>query len=276
VFPTPDLRNHRAVVTGASSGIGAAMARRLAAWGCDLLLTARRAERLEALAEELHGAYGVRAEWIALDLGRPDAAETLWRAAYDGGADVDILINNAGFGAYQYFGATPWQRNAEMLQLNVVALAELTHRFLQVMGRRGRRSYILNSASIVAFIPMPYFANYGATKAYVQVFSESLAAELRGTNVSVTSLCSGGARTEFSQMAGQRLSGMAFSSLMDADRVAAVGLRAMLRRKRHVVPGGMNRLLCLCTRLLPRRTAGAVAVKMIGKPAPQGTARSFD
>jgi short-subunit dehydrogenase len=267
----PDLRNHRAVITGASSGIGAAIARRLAEWGCDVLLTARRADRLEALAAELRAAHSVRAEWIALDLGQPDAAEALVRAAYAGGADVDILINNAGFGRYQYFQATPWASHAEMIQVNVVAPAELTHRFLQVMGRRSRRSYILNTSSIIAFIPMPFFASYAGTKAYIQVFTESLAAELKGTNVSITALCSGGARTEFSDVAGQRLRGMAASGLMDADRVATTGLLAMLRGKRYAVPGVLNRLLLLCVRLLPRSTAGFVAARTQGKPSAPDT-----
>ena len=262
------------MITGASSGIGAAMAHRLAQWGCDLLLTARRGERLEALAGDLRTAHGVQADWIALDLTQPQSAEALYRAAYANHADVDILINNAGFGEYQTFHATSWQRNAAMIQLNVVALAELTHRFLQVMAPRSQRSYILNTSSIIAFMPMPFFVNYGATKAYVQVFTESLAAELKGTNVSVTSLCSGGTNTEFSQAAGQKLDGVVAAGLMDPDRVAAIGLLAMLRRKRHVVPGVTNRILCFCTRFLPRGTAGALAPVLLGKPAAPGPSRA--
>jgi uncharacterized protein len=268
----PDLRNHRAVITGASSGIGEAIARRLASWGCEVLLTARRADRLRGLAEELRHAHGVRAEWVALDLAEPDAPRMLQAVACAEGAEVDILINSAGFGQYQYFSRTPWQRNAQMIQVNVLALVELTHRFVQVMVQRARPSYILNASSVIAFTPMPFFANYAATKAYVQVFTESLAAELGGTNVSVTSLCAGGTRTEFSQAAGQRVEGLAASQLMDPDRVATIGLHAMLRRRRHVVPGHLNRLLCFCTRVLPRRMPGAVAARVLGEPRiPRGS-----
>ncbi len=272
----PDLRNHRAVITGASSGIGAAMARLLAAWGCDVLLTARRELRLQALAEELQRVHGVRAEWIALDLARPEAPRLLHQRASAGGAEVDILINNAGFGQYQYFARTPWERNARMIQVNVAAPVELTYRFLQDMTRRTRRSYILNTSSVIAFTPMPFFANYAATKAYVQVFSESLAAELRGTSVSVTSLCSGGTRTEFSAAAGQPTEDMASPRLMDPAHVAAIGLRAMLRRRRHVVPGYLNRMLCLCTRVLPRSTAGTVAARVQGEPPVSGSSGGSD
>ena len=259
------------MVTGASSGIGAAIARQLAGWGCDVLLVARRADRLAALAAELHATHGVRADWISLDLAESGSAEKLLAAAYANGADVDILVNSAGFGAYQYFHHTPWDRNAAMIRLNVVALAELTQRFLQVMLRQSRPAYVLNVSSIAAFIPMPFLANYSATKAYVQVFTESLAAELRGTHVSCTSLCAGGTRTEFSEMAGQKPGKMAWLAMMDADRVAAIGLRAMLRRKRQVVPGLRNRvLLFFCTLPPVRWIAGALAVRMLDKPAAPG------
>jgi short-subunit dehydrogenase len=154
-----------------------------------------------------------------------------------------------------------------MIQVNVAAPVELTYRFLQGMTRRTRPSYILNTSSVIAFTPMPFFVNYAATKAYVQVFSESLAAELEGTNVSVTSLCSGGTRTEFNAAAGLATRGSSASRLMDPADVAAIGLRAMLRRQRHVVPGYLNRLLCVCTRILPRASAGTVAARVLGKPA---------
>lgn len=249
------------------------MARRLASWGCDLFLTARRADRLEALAAELRNTHNVRAEWIALDLTQAAAPDALYRAAHGDGAKVDILINNAGFGEYREFAATEWQRHADMIQLNVVAPAELTYRFVQSMREGDRPAYILNTSSIIAFMPMPYFVNYGATKAYVQVFTESLAAELKGTNVSVTSLCSGGTNTEFSATAGQRLEGVVAAGLMDPDYVAGIGLHAMLRRRRHVVPGTANRLLCFCTRFLPRRAAGALAPLLLGRPA---AVRSLD
>jgi len=242
------------------------MARRLAGWGCDLLITARRGERLAALAGELHSTHGVSADWIALDLAEPGSAQNLFTAAYAHGGDVDILINNAGFGEYQYFLKTPWQRHAEMIWLNVMAPVELTYRFLQVMAHRGRRTYILNTSSIVSLIPMPYYANYGATKAYIQFFTEALAAELKGTNISITSLCAGSTETEFNSVAGRRPNRLASLWMMDADRVATIGLLAMLDRKRNVVPGAINRLAWLCSRYLPPAVAGAVVTKLQGKP----------
>jgi uncharacterized protein len=262
----PDLRHHRAVITGASSGIGASVARQLAQWGCDLFLVARRTERLAALAAELRMSHGVRIEWLTLDLAQPESAEKLFQAAYANGADVDILVNSAGFGEYQYFHLTPWPRHAEMIQVNVTALAELNHRFLQVMRRRTRPSYILNVSSIIASIPMPFFANYGATKAYIQALTASLASELRGTRVSVTSLCPSGTRTEFSRIAGQPFNKFADAFMMDSDRVATIGLRAMLRRKRHVVPGVMNQLLFAFARLVPPGLPGGMAARIQDAP----------
>jgi short-subunit dehydrogenase len=271
-LPGTNLTDYRAVITGASSGIGAAMARWLARSGCDVFLTGRRADRLAALAAELHAAHGIRADWIALDLAEPGSAEKLFKAACAGDANVDILVNSAGFGAYQFFDRTPWNRYAEMIQLNVVTLAELTHRFLSVMRGRTRRCYILNVSSIAAFIPLPFFTIYGGTKAFIHVFTECLAAELVGTNVSCTSLCAGGTDTEFSKVAGKKQEGkMSKVVLMDVDRVASIGLRAMLRGRHRVVPGLRNRLvLVICALPQLRWMVSLVAARMLDKPAPPG------
>lgn len=262
----PDLAGKLALVTGASSGIGAAMARQLAAWKCGVVLTARRLDRLEALQGEL-GRAGVAAHAVREDLGDPAGPARL-HAAVRAIGSIDILVNNAGFGAYQSFADTPWTRHAELLQLNVLSLVELTHRFLPELLARPGRAHILNVASIAAFVAVPYFANYGGSKAYVLGFSESLAAELAATRVRVTCLCPGGTWTEFSEVAGQTLGKAARAGMMSAERCAAIGLRGMLRGRRVVVPGGSNKATQVLSRLMPRRLMGAAGARILGKPTP--------
>lgn len=258
-----DLHGQRAVVTGASSGIGAEIARLLAGRGADLVLVARRRERLEALAAELGAGCGVEVTAIDCDLAAPGAPERLWQAL---GGPVDILVNNAGFGAYQELCETSWQRTAELLRLNVSCLVELSHRFCEAARGRDRRAYLLNVASVVAYMPIPYFATYAASKAFVLSFSESLAMELRGTNVSVTCVAPGPTRSEFSEVAGQRLNSLAKRSMMSAERCARIAVGAMLARRRVVVPGAGNKLLTLVTRLLPRAVLGRASAVVIGDP----------
>ncbi len=262
----PDLSGRLALVTGASSGIGAAMARQLAAWKCGVVLTARRLDRLEELCAELRAAGG-RAHAVREDLGDPGGPARLHSAVRALGS-IDILINNAGFGAYQSFADTDWPRHAELLQLNVLSLAELCHRFLPDLVARPGRSHIMNVASIAAFVAVPYFANYGGSKSYVLGFSESLAAELADTGVRVTCLCPGGTWTEFSEVAGQTLGKAARAGMMSAERCAAIGLRGMLRGRRLVVPGGGNKATHVLSRLMPRRLMGAAGARILGKPVP--------
>ncbi|WP_428266881.1 SDR family NAD(P)-dependent oxidoreductase [Haliangium sp.] len=264
----PDLRHHRALVTGASSGIGREMARQLAAWGCDLTITARRRERLDELAAELTAAHGVEVRATACDLASPDGPRALYDDVMAAGEDVDVLINNAGFGHYQAFEHEPWEQLAATLQLNVTSLVELTHRFLPHLRAGGRRAYVLNVASIAAFQPVPYFACYAAAKSYVRDFSEALAHELAGTGVSVTCLCPGGTYTEFMDHSGQTLGRVAKASMRDAQSVARQALLATLRGRRTVVTGWMNVLSCFLTRFVPRRAAAWSSVAVLGKPAP--------
>lgn len=254
------------MVTGASSGIGREIARELAARGCELVLAARRADRLDALATELRAA-GATATCVACDLATPDGRRALLEAAHAGGAEVDVLVNNAGFGDFSEHARTPWDRHASLLQINVWAVAELTHAFVGRMLGRDRRGYVLNVASMVAYMPIPYFANYCGTKAYVVGYSESLAAELARTNVSVTCLSPGGTRTEFVEVAGQELPAVADRSLMPAARVARIAVRAMFKRKRAIIPGLSNKFFYLLTRLFPRRWFAAIVPKLMGKPA---------
>ena len=265
----PDLSDHRALVTGASSGIGHSMAQILASWGCALTITARRLDRLEQLAAELKKAHDVDVRCVALDLSQPGSARALFDDTQAAGERIDIVINNAGFGHYVEFAASDWQRNADMLQLNITSLVELTHGYLGEMVSRDRPAYILNVSSIAAFQPVPYFASYAATKVYVRNFSEALSYELRKSNVKVSCLCPGGTRTEFMEVAEQgKLPAIAEMSMLSADQVAKIGLLAMLRGRRGIVSGGMNKLSCWLTRLIPRRTAAGMAANILGgKPA---------
>jgi len=261
-----DLREHRAVVTGASAGIGAAMARQLGAWGCDLVVTARRGERLEALAQELREAHSVEVTCVPLDLTDADAPAQLVDAAYAGG-EVDILINNAGFGEYQSFQAVPWERHARLIELNVRVVAELTHRFSERMLARGdRRGRIGNVASMLAYFSVPYFAMYAASRTFVRNFSQAAAADLSGTNVSVTCICFGGTESEFNDVAGIQVGTLYKPFLMSAPRAARKALEGVLRRRRTVVTGGLNKLVAFFTWLLPRRLMSWNIKVLLGKP----------
>lgn len=271
----------RALVTGASSGIGRAMAPRLAARGCDLVLTARRQALLDEVAAEVKAKYPEAViETIAADLGTAGGARTLWeRATAAGDATaatgaaaarrIDILVNNAGFGTFRTFTSAEWGRDAELLQLNVVSLVELCHRFVSAARAQESTSpaYILNIASIAAFQSIPNFANYGASKAYVRNFSEALHDELAGTRIGVTCVCPGGTKTPFHDAAGAGNYGkLANASMMTAEEVADISVAAMFGRKRTVVPGAMNKLSCFGVRLVPRSWASKMARWVLGKP----------
>lgn len=253
-----DLTGQRALVTGASSGIGLAIARELSARGATLVLTARRRSALEALAAELGGA-----EVIVGDLGQSGGASSVWSAA--AGKPVDILVNNAGFGYFRPFAEVDWQRDAELVQLNITSLVELARRFTdQTTGK-----YLVNIASIGAYQSVPNMALYAASKAFVRNFSEALHDELRGTT-SVTCICPGGTKTEFHAAAGAGNYGfIANMSMMTAEEVARISVRAMLAGKRTVIPGLMNKLSCFGVRLVPRRIASWMARRVLGKPHPR-------
>lgn len=238
-----------ALITGASSGLGWELARLFAADGSDLILTARRVDRLEALAAELQTGHGVHVRVIGLDLSRPGAARELFQQATSDGTPVDVLVNNAGFGTLARFQDLPLETYTAMLELNVVALTELTRLFLPAMLAR-RRGAILNVASTASFQPGPHAAVYYASKAYVRSFSEALAEELRGSGVTVTALCPGPTKTEFgehSAMEGTLL----FRFAMEAAPVALAGYRALRRGRTTVITGLGNQLLALQSKLFP-------------------------
>jgi uncharacterized protein len=247
-----DLQGKRALVTGASSGLGLAFARLLAAAGAHLVITARRGDKLRVLADELARDHRVDVQVVVLDLSEPEAPRQLYEATEGKGTTIDVLVNNAGGGIHQNFVDTEWDRVARQIQLNITSLTELTHLFAAAMLRR-RAGHILNVASIGAYTPSPTYATYAAGKAYVRDFTEAVAFELRHEPVRVCCLCPGGTLTEFHDAAGQTLPSALRSTFMTAEACAAVGLRALFAGRRNVISGVMNKLSMFLLRFLPRR-----------------------
>jgi short-subunit dehydrogenase len=215
----------RALITGASAGIGEELAKLHAQKGGDLIIVARRRERLDALAASLIAENGVDVRVISADLSRPRAAEKLAKNIEGLGLTVDVLINNAGFGGHGKFHEGALEREQRMMQVNMVALTELTHHIVQGMVARGH-GRILNVGSTAGFLPGPLQAVYYASKAYVNSFSQAIANELQGTGVTVTALCPGPVATEF-QEAGNLEGVRGFDLAADAVSVAKCGYRAM-------------------------------------------------
>ena len=254
------LSGQRALVTGASSGIGGAIARELAGEGAHLVLSARRAARLDALAEELRAQHGVEVETVACDLADPNGSQALYDATEGSERQIDVLINCAGFGFYDDFVAIDWAKHARMLQVNVVALTHLTHLFAKAMVGR-KRGRIMNVASTGAFAPCPNFASYGASKAYVRNMTEALDYELSGTGVRAISVSPGGTRTEFLEGSGQVLKKSGEFAMMSAEACAKIAVRKMLAGKRGVVTGLMNAFSVWILRFVPRRFLPFVIAK---------------
>lgn len=247
-------------MTGASSGIGAELAQLLAAEGCDLVLTARRKDALDAVAAKC---AGVRVDVVLADLGTPGAARTLWDAA----GPIDILINNAGFGYFRAFLDADWQRDAELLQLNITSLVELSKRFCESRQAVASPSYLVNIASIAAYQSTPNFAVYTSSKAFVRNFTEALHDEFAGTPLSVTCICPGGTHTEFHASAGAGDYGwLATKSMLTANQVARITLASMKKNKRNVIPGLMNKISCFGVRFVPRAFASWMSRRVLGKP----------
>ncbi|HEX8214051.1 MAG TPA: SDR family oxidoreductase [Allosphingosinicella sp.] len=233
------------LVTGASAGLGAEFARQCARRGDELVLVARRRDRLDALAAEIGGAHV-----LVADLQAPGAAARLMAEVESLGLSADILINNAGFGLTGMFAKLPLEGQLGMVDLNVRTLTELARLVLPGMIER-RRGGILNVASTAAFQPGPGFAVYFATKAYVLSFSEALHQELKGTGISVCALCPGPTRTEFGSVAG--VTSKSFDRLSaDPPSVVAAGLEGLERNKAVVVPGLTNKISAQSARLIPR------------------------
>ncbi len=240
-----------ALITGASSGIGKALAHELASRGCNLILTARNVPRLQEVAQEIEKKYTVQVTIISCDLLKPHAAASLYKEISAKQLSVDILINNAGFGLYGAFAQSQIEHDIEMIQVNITALTELTSLVLPSMKKQGH-GRIMQVASTAAFQSGPYMAVYFATKAYVLSFAEALSSELAGTGISVTALCPGPTETGFESRAASSGIPIFKSSVMSPALVAKKGVDALLSGKSIIVPGTKNSLLIFLNRLVPR------------------------
>src|SRR2546423_10936963 len=262
----PPSESSTCLVTGAPSGIGEALARGRASGGRGGTLTARRKERLVKLASELTDRYGVRAEVVACDLSSAAARRRMIKTIADRGLEVEVLVNNAGFGSAGRFQDLDGESEVQMVRTNVEAVVDLCAIYVQQMVAR-RRGAILNVASVAAYQPVPRQSTYAATKAFVLSLSEGLHPHLKGTGVTATALCPGPTRTEFGDAAGIpeelfQIPGLVYS----AEDMAAAGVKAMERGRRAVVPGATNLASAVGGRLMPR----ALVLPLIDRFYPVG------
>jgi short-subunit dehydrogenase len=253
------------LITGASMGIGAAFADALAARGYDLVLVARSGDALERIAARLRSAHQIEADVVIADLEVPEAVERVARRAHERFGRVDLLVNNAGYGAHGEFETLDPQRNSGQIRLNVAALVDLTNRFAPEMLARGSGG-IINVASTAGFQPVPYMAVYGATKAFVLSFSEALHVEFRRRGVRVLALCPGATRTNFFAVAGEDAQAGAFRT---SEQVVRTALKAYDRGASYVVDGPLNRAMALSTRLVPKPLVARMAGRLM-RPAKSG------
>jgi short-subunit dehydrogenase len=250
-----------ALITGASQGIGYEFAKLFAAGGHDLVLVARDQARLAEVASELGAKHGVKTKVLRADLAKPGMAREIFEELEREKIPISMLVNNAGFGVQGQFAQLELQGELDLMQVNMTSLVELTRRFVTPMLAR-REGRILNIASTAAYQPGPSMALYYASKAFVLSFSCALARELEGSGVTVTTLCPGVTRSQFHARANlQRSKGFA---MMDADEVARIGYRAMMRGKPVVIAGWMNRLLAALAKASPVTFSAKIAGKLNG------------
>lgn len=239
-------RKERALVTGASSGIGKEIARVLSSQGCDLVITARRRLELENLSKELIDRHSIDVKVVVADLSDQVGAENLIRET----GEIDILVNNAGYGFLGEHMKLNQEGQLNMINLNIRALTHLTRHYGSEMKKQGS-GRILNVASIAGYQPGPNMAVYCATKAYVLSYSRALHAELKKTGVSVTALCPGFVETGFQEVAGMELGALELSGAVPADKVAKTAVKAMRKGRREVIPGLLNKPIPYANRLIP-------------------------
>jgi short-subunit dehydrogenase len=257
-----------AVVTGASAGIGAAFAERLARDAYDLVLVARRRDRLDALAERLVRAHGRRVEVLVADLGSPEGVRAV-EARIASEPALELVVNNAGFGTNGSFSDLDRDAEEEEVRLNVLALLRLTHAAITAMKARAHGS-VINVSSLAGFQPAPFNATYAATKAFVNSFTQAVSEELRGTGLRLQLLCPGFTRTEFQDVAGVRTEGVPDFAWMSAEAVVEISLEALRKGELIVIPGGGNRVLGAVFRVMPsavaRRLGGALLRRTLAEP----------
>jgi uncharacterized protein len=257
-----NLSGRTTLITGASSGMGADFARQLAAMGSNLILVARRMDRLNHLRSEIFKNHKISIDLVSMDLSEPGAAQRLLNETAGKGIAVDVLINNAGFALYGDFIRTDAARIHQMIELDVAALTDLTRAFVPSMISR-KWGFVLLVSSVAAFQPTPTFAAYAAAKSYVLSFGEALSYELRRTGVSCCVLCPGVTKTEFFDVAGQSLTPYHHRTMMDSADVASIGLKAMFNGRSSVVAGRLNSFIAWMTRFVSRKGASAIAARLM-------------
>lgn len=257
-----NLKGKTALVTGASSGLGVDFARHLAARGCNLILVARREDLLRNAQAEVSQTYGADVQIITMDLSAPEAPQSLYDQLKTACQPVDILINNAGYGLYGEFLDIPWEREKNMIDLDITTLLHLTKLFVKDMVARNF-GYILQISSIGAYQPSPTYATYSAAKSFVLFFGEALNYELRKTNVRCSVLSPGVTRTEFLQVSGQKPTFYQRLLMMDSATVTRIGIDAMLRGRPSIVPGRLNAFMVWTNRLMPRRVSTAISYRLM-------------
>ena len=250
-----------ALITGASAGLGAEFAKLFAADKHDLILVARRRERLDALAAELVKAHGIKANVVAADLAAADGAQVVIKEVDKLGLTVDMLVNNAGFGSTGRFAELDAARESEMVAVNIAVLVTLTRHYLPGMIAR-KQGRILNIGSTAGFQPGPFMATYYASKAFVNLFTEALAYELKGTGVTATVSCPGATATEFANVAGNDKSALFKGGAASSVTVAREAYRAMLAGKPMVVHGFKNKISVFASRMSPRFLVRAIAASL--------------
>ncbi len=251
-----------ALITGASSGIGYELAKLFAADQYNLVLVARSEQKLNELKAQIHASHSAQVMVLPMDLSVPTAPQDLFNAVAQQGMSIDVLVNNAGFGDYGFFVDSNWDRQAQMLQLNIVTLTHLTRLFLPGMVQR-KSGRILNLASTASFQPGPLMSVYFATKAYVLSFTEAIANELIGTGVTATALCPGPTESGFQSAASVDDSKMFNHTLPTSAEVAQFGYRALHQGKTVVVHGAKNSLLAFLGRFVPRNVLTASVRSML-------------
>jgi hypothetical protein len=246
---TQDFRGKWALITGASAGIGVALARELATHGAKLILTARRQDRLDVLATELR-AQGVEVRSVVADLNDPDAPQQIYNATEGAGVPVDLLINNAGLGLFGAFHTNPIDQELSQVRVNCEAVARLARLFVPCMVKRGR-GWVLITASTASFQPVPFISTYAATKAFDRFFALGLAQEVARYGVKVTALCPGPTESEFFEVARAGL--LRKRGVQSAEEVARLGIAALARGQRTIVPNASGKFTAFLVRFLPVR-----------------------
>ena len=257
--------NKTVLITGASSGIGYELSKLFAQTGYNLVLVARDKQRLEKLANELKNDFGISTKVVPKDLSIPESPDEIFTELKQDNIHIDILVNNAAIGVYGVFATTELKDELKMIRVNLISLTCLTKLFLPAMLKR-KSGKIMNVSSCGSSLPLPYESIYGATKAYVTSFSETIAEELMGTGVTVTALCPGVTRTEFIKRAQLPEDLKAFKHfVMDAKTVAEIGYKALMKGKRIVIPGTINKLSLFIMKFMPRKMVAGIVKNQMTK-----------